>query len=174
MTLSEINTYFYEQGGKLFWKITKGPRAKIDTLVGYVNKKGYLEAEVNNKCVKLHRVLYQIYYNIEQLDPKIQIDHINGIKLDNSKLNLRLCNTSQNKMNSTKYITNTSEYKGIYYCKYFDKKRNKLKQSWKVMLRANKRAYQKHFPYTDEGKVKAIDYRNKLIIKIHGDFVNFG
>ena len=54
----------------------------------------------------MHRQLLQIPDNF-------QIDHINGNGLDNRKENLRICTCSQNRMNSKKYKTNTTGYRGV-------------------------------------------------------------
>lgn len=42
------------------------------------------------------------------------VDHINGDKLDNRRINLRVCTRAQNAWNSVLYSTNTSGYKGVY------------------------------------------------------------
>ena len=45
------------------------------------------------------------------------VDHINHDTLDNRRENLRVCTNSQNMMNSRKYISNTSGYKGVCWVK---------------------------------------------------------
>lgn len=45
----------------------------------------------------------------------IQVDHINGDKLDNRKENLRLCNNSQNHMNKGVQSNSTTGYKGVSF-----------------------------------------------------------
>lgn len=53
------------------------------------------------------------------LPPKegFQVDHINGIKIDNRKANLRHVTISQNHMNCETYTNNTSGYKGVRFRK---------------------------------------------------------
>jgi hypothetical protein len=47
----------------------------------------------------------------------LQIDHINLIKLDNRKCNLRIVTGSQNQWNRRKDSTNTSGFKGVIFRK---------------------------------------------------------
>lgn len=57
--------------------------------------------------VRLHRELLQA-------PPGLQVDHINGDKLDNRRANLRLATNAQNGMNQKKSSNCTSIYKGVY------------------------------------------------------------
>lgn len=68
----------------------------------------------NHGYALMHRV-------IMSCPPWKQVDHINHVKLDNQKVNLRICNSSQNAGNTRKHNDGSSQYKGV--C--FDKSRNK-------------------------------------------------
>ena len=61
-----------------------------------------------SKTVLMHRVL-------TFAKDGIQVDHINGDKLDNRKENLRLCNNSQNHMNKGVQSNSTTGYKGVSF-----------------------------------------------------------
>lgn len=52
------------------------------------------------------------------MNPSIgmEVDHINGDKLDNRKANLRICSHAENRRNVKKQMDCTSEYKGVFWC----------------------------------------------------------
>jgi len=50
-----------------------------------------------------------------------QTDHINRVKLDNQKANLRICTQSQNAQNQTPYRNHSSSFKGISWHKKCNK-----------------------------------------------------
>jgi hypothetical protein len=77
--------------------------------------KGYVIAIINHEKVCLHRILLNAHGDME-------VDHVNGIKTDNRRSNLRECNHENNSRNVRKQKNKTSsKYKGVSY----DKARNK-------------------------------------------------
>lgn len=79
------------------------------------------------------------------------IDHIDRNALNNKKSNLRLCNHSQNAINSTKNKNNTSGFKGVWW--------NKNSEVWQsAIMHKNKRYRLGSF----EKKIDAVNsYNNK-------------
>ncbi|WP_065842777.1 HNH endonuclease [Campylobacter fetus] len=71
-TATKINHYGY-------------PYTQIRKNVGSKNQDGYIRVWCNNTLRMKHRLLYFLYYN----ELPIEIDHINGIRNDNSITNLR-------------------------------------------------------------------------------------
>lgn len=65
------------------------------------------------------RYLY-MHREILSAPPGLEVDHINGDKLDNRRTNLRLCTPSQNKANRPGLPGATSRYKGVIYSKQHD------------------------------------------------------
>lgn len=58
----------------------------------------------------MHRVIMGV------TDPKIYVDHIDGNGLNNTRENLRLCNSFESARNKRKPVSGvTSKYKGVYY-----------------------------------------------------------
>jgi hypothetical protein len=80
---------------------------KVDGVLWSPNK-GYA---YNDKWGKLHKII------MPSSGQKEDIDHINGIKTDNRKENLRICTREQNNMNKHSNKRNTSGYKGVSWCK---------------------------------------------------------
>ena len=83
------------------------------------NRGGYATSCKNHKTIIFHRII------MGTNNSKIQVDHINGNKLDNRKQNLRICSNQENSFNKNKNSNNSSGYKGVY----FDKERNKWRSS---------------------------------------------
>ena len=77
------------------------------------------------KTISMHRVI------TKNINPKMHTDHLNGNGLDNRKINLRICTNSQNAMNQSKQINNTSGYKGVSYYK------NSINKKWMATIKIN-------------------------------------
>lgn len=71
-----------------------------------VNQTGYAETTIDGKFVKQHRVLIDVP---EQLD----VDHINGIRNDNRRSNLRVVTKSENNKNRKLNDNNSTGAKGV-------------------------------------------------------------
>jgi hypothetical protein len=84
--------------------------------------KGYVSCKIKGKTVYLHRLLMNP-------DEGMVIDHINGIKTDNRKENLRICTAIENNRNRKLNSNNTSGFKGVYW--------NKNKQRYIAQVKIN-------------------------------------
>jgi hypothetical protein len=71
-----------------------------------LHSKGYAVGYVDTQKVFMHRLI---------LSPpaELQVDHINGNKLDNRRANLRITDSTGNNRNAGKRRTGTSQYKGV-------------------------------------------------------------
>lgn len=66
----------------------------------------------------------------------VQVDHINGNRLDNQKANLRLVNAAQNQWNKRKVIrpgVTTSQYKGVNWDRSLNRWRARLSVNGKYI-----------------------------------------
>lgn len=163
LTLSVINEYFYIENSKLKWKIRKANCIHIGDHVG--TTRGYISVQFNGKIYKAHRIMYQIYNNIEELDDEYIIDHVDGNKLNNSKENLRISSIAQNNMNAKIRKDNTTGYKNICVDYLHGKK------CYCVRIQAIKSyRIKKRFEYSDDGLKNAIEFRNHHMKILHGDF----
>lgn len=79
----------------------------------YMNDKNYIVGMVNGKQNKMHRLI---------LPQAEQVDHINNIRYDNRRENLRSVTNAQNQMNQLKCKTpKSSRYKGVSWHKCVNK-----------------------------------------------------
>jgi len=107
------------------------------------------------KMIYLHRFILKL------TDKKIFVDHANMDTLDNRKINLRICNRSQNAANTDKYKFNSFGYKGISY----DKRTNKFY----AYITINKKTF--YLGVFIDPKDAALAY-NIAALKYHGEFAN--
>lgn len=69
---------------------------------------GYAHGKINNKTVRMHRLVMNL-----QVGDGLEIDHINGNKLDNRKINLRIVTHMQNMWNTPRFKNSRTGYKGV-------------------------------------------------------------
>lgn len=100
--------------GILTNKIKRSSRAIKGAISGKVNDQGYLCVCVDRVCVRVHRLVFAMYYGKW---PKQQIDHSNGNRSDNRIENLREATHSQNLQNTKKRENNTSGVHGVHWSK---------------------------------------------------------
>ena len=102
---------------------------------------------LNNK--RLHRVIMNV------TDPKIQIDHKNNNKLDNSRENIRTCTQQQNLCNVGLTKANTSGFKGVSF--------KKANQKYTATIQINYKQYYLGYFLTAEKAYKCYCYVSERI-----------
>lgn len=122
-----------------------------------MHPRGYAKARINKKYVLMHRWIMGVVDNVD-------LDHINGIKTDNRRENLRICNQSQNNANSRLRTVNTSGYKGVGWSEYH--------QMFRARLMIHRKDIFLGYFNNPEEAARAYD---KKAIEIYGEFalVNF-
>lgn len=152
---------FYQKDGYMVGVDSKGREFYFDkedlnvikTATWYLDAKGYARCVLDKEYFKMHRFLLNIS------DPKIQIDHINNVKWDNRRCNLRICNNSKNKANCRAYNNNKSGFKGVSWVRR-DKK-------WRAQIQIN--GVKKNLGYFDN-KVDAAKTYNAAARLLFGEF----
>lgn len=120
------------------------------------NKYVQTKIKVNNKILNIY--MHRLIMNA----PKgVQVDHIDGNKLNNQKSNLRLVTNGQNQMNSKNTKGSSSKYKGVTW----DKNRNKwtvhICLDWKI----------KHLGRFEK-EIDAVKAYNEVAKELFGEFAN--
>lgn len=122
-----IASDMYHIDGALWWRERKGyNRRNTKKPVGYLNS-GYLCVQVGKKSYKAHRVVWFLTHGAW---PTLDIDHIDGNKINNNPDNLRLCTPTANMQNCSK-VNSSSGYRGVSW--------NKKSSKWLVRITDNSR-----------------------------------
>jgi hypothetical protein len=125
----------------------------------FINSHGYAVVNTWDKVKKknIKRNLHRYILGIT--NKNIDIDHINGDKLDNRKCNLRIATASENAVNSKMRVNNTSGYKGVFWHKHSGK--------WMASITKNK----KHiYLGLFESKHEAVKAYDTKAIELFGEF----
>jgi hypothetical protein len=113
---------------------------------------GYAVTYIDGKTIRMHRMIVNATTGKE-------VDHINGNRLDNRKINLRECTKSQNHMNNFLQKNNTTGYKGVSLFKRVNKYRAYIKKDNKEI----------HLGYFNNPKDAAVAY-NEAAKEYFGEF----
>lgn len=131
--------------------------------VGSVKKNGYIYFSFSKKNIAAHRLAW--YFHNGSCDPKMEIDHRNGIRSDNRIDNLRISTANDNQHNKPLQTNNSSGAKNVYW--------NKQCRKWQVKLNVNKKTHHiALFDDIEDAKKCAIEARNKFhaLYANHGSF----
>ena len=125
------------------------------------NKEGYAirETEINKHGERRKRKRFYMHRLINKTPDGMEVDHINGDKLDNRKENLRTCTRHQNIINRCSFKGASSKFKGVLW--------NVKLNKWRARIRLNKKDF--HLGYFVHEKDAARAYNDAAII-YHGDF----
>jgi hypothetical protein len=125
----------------------------------HVDPKGYVVTSLFGTTVRLHRFILNAPKNM-------QVDHINGDKLNNTKTNLRLATNTQNQQNVPKTPRQTSsKFKGVHS----RKDREHRKDKWVARIAVNGKRL--HLGYFNSETEAALAY-NEAAVKYFGEFAN--
>lgn len=112
--LREVLDYNPETG--LFhWKVRAGSRAMVGAVAGTITDEGYIKIKIDGRRYLAHRLVF--LYESGAWPPN-EVDHINQVRTDNRRHNLRLATKSENQRNAKGC---GSSYKGVCYIKRLGK-----------------------------------------------------
>lgn len=124
---------------------------KVKSIKWSISSGGYVVG--GNPQKKLHRVITNCPVGME-------VDHIDGNRLNNRRENLRICTRAQNAKNKKFYAKySTTGFKGVVW-------RPEMKK-YMVSIRHN--GPKKHIGYFNDLIEAALAY-NKVALELHGEF----
>lgn len=151
----------------LRWKIKPSVSIEAHTAAGHFTATtGYWTIKYKGERQHLHRVIWALNYGA--VPHGMFVDHIDGNKANNDISNLRLASSSENSCNRRLSTRNTTGVKGLtvdtvrgyrYYVPNINKSGTRLKKT---------------FPYTEEGRLEAIEWLKETRLALHGQFTNHG
>jgi hypothetical protein len=133
---------------------------KVTSRTWHITNDGYVAARVsgNNKMGSKIEMLHRL---IMRPPTGMLVDHVNHIKTDNRRANLRLATKAENGMNARLSAGNRSGYKGVS----FDKRSNR----WRAYITREYR--QIHLGYFDCARQAAQAY-DATAANLFGEFAN--
>jgi hypothetical protein len=113
-------------------------------LEGSFDKDGYRRIKINGKVMTVHRLVGLCF--LPRIDlPKLEIDHVNRDKTDNSASNLRWCDRATNTQNNDR--KHLSFYNGRYTVQF---------------MKYGKKVYHKRFNTLEEATTARDNYKLNL------------
>jgi len=128
LTQEDISALFIYNEGALFWKISSGKVKKGDKAGCVRGNRGYESVGIDGKRYGTHQLVWILFNGL--YEKSLQIDHIDGNKLNNRIENLRLATQAQNTYNIPKRSNTSSAYKGVSW--------SSQQQKWTAAIWQNK------------------------------------
>lgn len=146
--------YSYRSDGVLIRKVARSNKVKVGDKVGTLYPNGYLKTGIGSKEYTVHGLIW--LYHTGSL-PKLDIDHINGIRSDNRIENLREVSRSVNMQNLKKAPAHnkTSGLLGV--------KRHSKGKRWQAQIQVNKKQiYLGLFDTKEEAQVAYLKAKREI------------
>jgi hypothetical protein len=156
--------YYNPESGVFRWRFAGTNGVKPWDVAGCKDKKGYMRTAIKAKVVKLHRLAWLYMTGVW---PEKQIDHIDGVKHNNSWANLREATGKQNSENTKLRVDNASGYRGVSWKPHM--------QKWCARITSQGKTFQLgYFKTAEEAAKVAAAKRAELFTHDTGrDQINF-
>ena len=141
--------------GLFTWLVRRNNNCPAGSSAGATNKP-YIVISINNRNYMAHRIAWAMVHGAWPAD---YIDHVNGNKHDNRMVNLRSATRSQNAANIAYRRGTTSKYRGVHWCKTF--------QKWTAQVYKDRRVVWRAYFNTEEAAHQAYLIQAK---DVHGEF----
>jgi hypothetical protein len=97
--------------GLLTWRVQRGYKAKVGSIAGHIRPNGYWNVSIDEVGYKAHRVAW---FYVHKKWPEADLDHINGVRIDNRIENLREATRGLNHANRRMQANNQVGFKGVH------------------------------------------------------------
>lgn len=163
----KFEDYFYydeSSKSKLRWKVKGKFQGDLrGKEAGGLDSKGYYRVSLNYKDYKVHRIVYYLFNTTFKYEDKMFIDHIDGIRSNNTISNLRLTDRAGNARNAKKPIRNKTGRVGVSL-----KSNQGLPTSYRATWRdLSGKPHEKYFSINKYGEelafFMACEYREQMI-----------
>lgn len=157
ITQDELKSFFeYNKLTGKFTRLVAAGRELSGSVASCIDSDGYIRIGINGRVYLAHCLAW-LY--VTGVFPKISVNHLNGIKTDNSFDNLRLASRSEIAANSKISSRNSSGFKGVSF--------NKTKGKYKACVVKNGK--QIHIGYFSTA-LEAHRERSVIFQRLFGQF----
>jgi hypothetical protein len=127
---------------------------------GYAVRMSSMKGGNKQRTIYMHREIWKSHYGA--IPENMEIDHIDGDRLNNQVANLRLCTHSQNCQNQYRtHLTHSSKFKGVTWFK--------ANKRWGAQI--NNKGHLTHLGLFDTEEEAALAY-NRKAIEWFGEYAN--
>ena len=131
-------------------------RTKAGDIAGSLNSEGYLCTRIDGGKYLNHRIVWAMIHGEW---PSERIDHINGVRTDNSPGNLRLINAAENTHNRGRNSNNKTGFRGVSF--------SKIRASFVAQITVKGKYHYLGYFTTAEEASQAYEAKAK---ELHGEF----
>lgn len=153
ITKKEVMDNFRCDENGILYRLKSSGGSLPNKPLGCICPEGYLVVGFNYKIHRVHRIVW-IYFN-DEIPDGMEIDHINGIRIDNKPSNLRVATKHENSQNVKRANSNSKTgVLGVSYCKERD--------MYQASISIKKRYIRKFFKTIDEAKDFYLETKRKI------------